>query len=231
MPNAVQHAVTYLAGQGRPPATTQQRSEQPSISVGTAFFVGPGGNAITSYHVVAAAKRIGCRTPDGKMHGAKVTRSSAANDLALLQVDTVPRNHLSFAPRGSSKPGDRVFTIGYGAANYLGVNEPRFTDGTISALSGLGAEDAYMQVSVPVQPGNSGGPLVNEQGQVVGVIAAQAAIDAFLKVEGTLPQNINWAVKSDYAAPLANASPGPKRTREQAINVARESLCLVIAEG
>jgi S1-C subfamily serine protease len=88
-----------------------------------------------------------------------------------------------------------------------------------------------MQISVPVQPGNSGGPLVNESGQVVGVIAAQAAVDEFVKIEGRLPQNINWAVKSDYASPLlANLAPGPKRTREEAIRLARESLCLIVAE-
>lgn len=234
VPNAVQHAAKLLAGSGQSPASAAARpngAEQPRMSVGTGFFIGSEGNILTSYHVIDGAQRVGCRTPNGQFHAATIVRVSPANDLALLRVNTRPKNYLTFAPRGSLHAGDRVFTVGYGAANYLGINEPRFTDGTVSALSGLAAEDSYMQISVPVQPGNSGGPLVNEDGQVVGVIAAQAAVDAFLKIEGTLPQNVNWAVKSDYATPLASAPPAPKRTRQEAIRVARESLCLIVAEG
>jgi S1-C subfamily serine protease len=228
----VEHAQQYMAAEdaSRSPGKPPQKDE-PSYSVGTGFFVGPNGEMLTSYHVIEGASELGCRTPDGKVHSASVSRVSAANDLALLKVEMRPASYLSLAPRGSIYPGARVFTIGYGAPDYLGVHEPRFTEGSISALSGLGAEDAYMQISVPVQPGNSGGPLINEDGEVVGVIAAQAAVDAFLKVEGTLPQSINWAVKSDYAAPLLpSLGPSPKRSRQQAIAAARDALCLVIAE-
>ncbi len=205
---------------------------KPQMSIGTGFFVGPKGDVLTSYHVVEGAQRIGCRTADGEFHNASVSRLSRANDLAVVRVKVRPKSYLSFAPRGSLRPGDRVFTVGYGAANFLGVSEPRFTDGTVSALSGFDAEDAYMQISVPVHPGNSGGPLVNEAGQVVGVIAAQAAVGAFLKAVGTLPQNVNLAVKSDYASPLlSGVGASPKRSRQDAIKVTQESLCLIVAEG
>jgi S1-C subfamily serine protease len=216
---------------GRPDRAEAPRGKEESgPSVGTGFFVGPNGDILTSYHVVEGAEQIGCRTRDGTIHPATVSRISAANDLALLHVNFKPSSYLGLAARGSARTGDRVFTIGYGAPSFLGISEPRFTEGTISALSGAGAEDAYMQISVPVQPGNSGGPLLNEQGQVVGVVAAQAAVGAFLKAVGTLPQSINWAVKSDYAAPLmANLPTAPKRTREQAIRVAESALCLIIA--
>jgi S1-C subfamily serine protease len=232
--SAVDHALAFFAGGTQQvSAQTSQPAQQqePAMSLGTGFFVGPGGNVLTSYHVIDGAERIGCRTPDGKLLSATLELGSRANDLALLKVNMRPAAYLSFAPPASIHPGDRVFTIGYGAPNYLGVNEPRFTDGTISALSGVGAEDAYMQISVPVQPGNSGGPLVNEAGQVVGVIAAQAAVDEFVKIEGVLPQSINWAVKSDYASPLlAGAGPQARRSRDEAIRNARESLCLIMAE-
>ena len=73
--------------------------------------------------------------------------------------------------------------------------------------------------------------MVNEAGQVVGVIAAQAAVEEFVKIEGAFPQNINWAVKSDYASPLlAGTGSGTKRARDEAIRTARESLCLIMAE-
>jgi S1-C subfamily serine protease len=228
------HARAYFTGQGQAAQRSgnqpQGQAEEPGISVGTGFFVGPEGYVLTSYHVVADADRIGCRSGSGPIHDATVARMSPANDLALLKVAVRPAQYLSFAAPGSLHPGDRVFTIGYGAANFLGVDEPRFTDGTVSALSGPGAENAYMQISVPVQPGNSGGPLVNESGQVVGIIAAQAATEEFMRVEGTLPQNINWAVKAEYASPLMSPMPvPPRRTRAQAIELARNSICLVVA--
>lgn len=227
--NPIRHAVSYLAEGGVTP--TPKSDAKPRMSIGTGFFVGPKGDILTSYHVIEGARRIGCRTPDGHFHDATVSRVSRLNDLAVVRVKARPKSYLSLAPAGSLESGDRVFTVGYGAANFLGVSEPRFTDGVVSALSGVDAEDAYMQISVPVQPGNSGGPLVNEAGQVVGVIAAQAAVQAFLKAEGTLPQNVNWAVKSDYASPLVNSSASPKRSRQQAIEVAKESLCLIVAEN
>ena len=232
--DAIDHALKMFAADAQQVAVQSPPREEEKargLSLGTGFFVGPAGNVFTSYHVIDGAERIGCRTSDGKIHAASLERGSRANDLALLKVNVRPAAYLSFAPPASMRPGDRVFTIGFGAPNYLGVNEPRFTDGTISALSGLGAEDAYMQISVPVQPGNSGGPLVNEAGQVVGVIAAQAAVEEFVKIEGAFPQNINWAVKSDYASPLlAGTGSWTKRARDEAIRTARESLCLIMAE-
>jgi len=231
--------------EGPPAAGTEQPGEngsrtgapegqaQPAgTSVGTGFFVGPDGFALTSYHVVDGADRVGCRTGDGTLHEASLVRMSQANDLALLRVNFRPAHFLGFAPRGSLRPGERVFTIGYGAPNFLGVNEPRFTEGTISALSGLDADDAYVQITVPIQPGNSGGPLVNEAGQVVGIIASSAGAEAFAEVEGgATPQSIHWAVKSDYATPLLPPQPpAARRTREQAIALTHDAVCLVVAE-
>jgi S1-C subfamily serine protease len=239
----VQHALAYLgehalaaagpegAQQAPAPEARQQEAENTGPSVGTGFFVGPDGFVLTSYHVVDGATRVECRTGDGVVHEAAMARMSQMNDLALLRVDARPTRYLGLAPRGSPHPGERVFTIGYGAPNFLGINEPRFTEGAISALSGVDAEDAYMQISVPIQPGNSGGPVVNEAGQVVGIIAAQAATQEFVRIEGTLPQSINWAVKADYAAPLLpRQPPAPRLTRAQAIDLTRDSICFIVAQ-
>jgi S1-C subfamily serine protease len=226
----IEHAVAYFTGRSASPGPPAPATSAEAVApVGTGFFIGPDGHILTSHHVVEGARRLACRTADGRIHELRVARISAANDLALLRADVRPAHYLSFAPPGLVRPGDRVFTLGYGAMAYLGINEPRFTEGSVSALSGLGAEDAWMQISVPVQPGNSGGPLLNEAGQVVGIIAAQAAADAFMEAEGVLPQSINWAVKAEYAAPLLGPlAPGPRRTREQAIDLVRNSICLVI---
>lgn len=205
-------------------------AEPSGVSVGTAFFVGPEGYALTAYHVIDGADRIACRTGDGAVHAAVPARLNQANDLALLRVDFRPTRYLGLAPRGSLRPGERVFTIGYGAPSYLGINEPRFTEGAVSALSGLAANDAEVQITVPIQPGNSGGPLVNEAGQVVGIITSTAATEEFQQEVGATPQSINWAVKSDYAAPLLpRLPPARPMTRAQAIALTHDAVCFVIA--
>ena len=242
-----QHARAYLQNQSggteadaAPPGAPQQnrpgpdapreQAEPAGMSFGTAFFVGPEGFALTAFHVVNGATRIGCRTGDGAVHEAALARMSQANDLALLRVDIRPAHFLGFAPRGSLRPGERVFTIGYGAPNYLGISEPRFSEGAVSALSGLQADNAYVQITVPIQPGNSGGPLVNEAGQVVGIIDSTAGVEDFAQAEGALPQSVNWAIKADYATPLLPPQPpAAPRTRAQAIALTHDAVCLVIA--
>lgn len=231
--NPVQHAMTYLqALSGQAPPAAGQPEEQAAnsgLSTGTGFFIGSAGHVLTSYHVVSGADRIACRTIDGRFLEATFVNGSPANDLALLRVDARPTSFLSFAPAGSVRIGERVFTMGFPAVQRLGL-EPRFTEGTVSALS-MGDENAFMQVSIPVQPGNSGGPVVTERGHVVGIIAATEAIESFYQATGALPQNVNWAVKADYARPLlASSDSAPPRAREDAITLARNAVCLVVVE-
>lgn len=238
--NPVEHALSMLTGRSAESASAQaeaatepaapEEADAGGVSTGTGFFVGPNGFLLTSYHVVQGASEIVVRTASGQVLTATIYRASPRNDLAVLRVDHRPARHLSFAPPGSIHTGDRVFTLGYPVVSMLGVAEPRFSDGTVSALSGAGNEDSWLQISVPVQPGNSGGPLLNESGQVVGVVAAQAAIRSFMQETGTLPQNINWAVKAEYALPLIGAmAPAPVRTRSEAIANAREAVVVIAA--
>jgi S1-C subfamily serine protease len=85
-----------------------------------------------------------------------------------------------------------------------------------------------MQVSVPLQPGNSGGPLVTDDGYAVGIVTATAAVQRFVEATGSLPQNVNWAVKADYALPLFERSTdSAARSRQDAIERTRSALCAV----
>ena len=225
----VAHSLAAFEAGGASSGSGADTDAAAGLSSGTGFFVGAAGHVLTSYHVIEGARRIGCRTVDGRVEEARIVRTSQATDLALLQVDRRPTHYLGFAPAGSAREGDRVFTIGFPAIGMLGV-EPRFTDGTISALS-LADENSFLQTSIPIQPGNSGGPVVTETGQVVGIIAATAAVEPFYRSTGALPQNVNWAVKAEYAAPLLAPVPqAPQRTRTEAIALVRNSVCLILAE-
>jgi S1-C subfamily serine protease len=168
---------------------------------------------------------------NGNWEEARLSESSPANDVAMLKIPVQTPEFLALAPPRSAQVGQRVFTIGYPAVALLGM-EPKFSEGTISALSGQGGERNLIQVTVPVQPGNSGGPLVNEAGQVLGLITSTAAILPFFRATGALPQNINWAINADFVRPLTVLQDRAQtRTREAAIQQTLRALCFVAAES
>ncbi|HEV2393009.1 MAG TPA: serine protease [Verrucomicrobiae bacterium] len=104
------------------------------------------------------------------------------------------------------KLGDTVFTIGFPNPQLQGV-EPKLTDGKINSLAGAQDDAREFQISAAVQPGNSGGALVNSSGNVVGIVAARLSDIAAFKSSGALPQNVNYAIKSSYVLSLLESLP------------------------
>ena len=129
------------------------------------------------------------------------------------------------------KLGQKIFTVGYPVPGLLGV-EPKYTAGNVSSLAGIRDEAAFMQVSVPLQPGNSGGPLLNEEGQVVGMATHVAGIGYFLEQTETLPQNVNWSVKGSFIKLLLPQECTNRGVPEETdiVELARKSVCLIKVE-
>jgi len=213
-----------------PPATSARAASKITQQVGTAFVVRPDGFLLTAFHVVKGAKEIEISCPEIGKATARLDKFSEANDLAVLRVaEGKTQTYLSLAGQKSISLGEQVFTIGYPAPDMLG-SEAKFTDGVISSLS-VGGDAGYMQISVPVQPGNSGGALLNGSGDVVGVVIATASALAFLKGTGTLPQNVSWAVKGAFAVPLFDQPAPPPRITDRGavIRRAQKATCSVTA--
>jgi hypothetical protein len=196
----------------------------------TAFAVRPDGTLLTVFHAVSGAQTVTVTCHSGSPTTGTVETISATNDLAVIRIGRPTPDYLPLAEARSVQVGEPVFTVGFPVTDILG-RDPKFTDGSISALSGLGGESSLMQVTVPVQPGNSGGPLLNHRGEVVGIITSSAAVARFLQESGTLPQNVNWAVKVEYAAPLfERPTVKPQAVdRADAINQALKAICLIQA--
>jgi len=127
---------------------------------------------------------------------AKVVKVDTANDLALLKAEGRFAALPVAASRGV-KLGGTVATVGFPNIGLQGF-APKLAKGEIASLSGAGDDARYFQISVPVQPGNSGGALVDERGNVVGVVSAKLSARAALATSGTLPENVNYAVKSSF---------------------------------
>ena len=178
--------------------------------------------------MVDGVSRVAITYSDGSQTWADVLAEDRENDVAVLYAEASAPDYLGFAPAGSARAGDYVFTLGHPVTDLLGA-EPKFTDGSISSLSGIRGDRSLLQVSVPIQPGNSGGPLINTDGNVVGVISATATSRAFELATGTLPQNVNWAVKSEYATGLIDRSTTrmSTRTHREAVDRAYDAVCLV----
>jgi S1-C subfamily serine protease len=164
-------------------------------SSGSGFFITDDGFLVTNEHVVKDAVQIRLVTSAGLIE-AKVVKVDSANDLALLKAEG-KFAALPVATSRAVKLGGTVATVGFPNIGLQGF-APKFARGEIGSLSGPQDDARYFQISVPVQPGNSGGALVDERGNVVGVVSATLSVKAALATSGALPQNVSYAVKSSF---------------------------------
>jgi TPR repeat protein len=193
-----------LSGSDGPAQPGFTDNGQKQKASGTAFFVSEDGYLLTAYHIVEDAARIAIKTKQGTFP-AKLVKSDKANDVALLKVG----GKFPTLPVASSREvrlGEPVFTIGFPNIELQGFS-PKLTRGEISSLTGMQDDPREFQISVAVQPGNSGGPLVNEYGNVVGFVEAQLADIPTLKTTGSLPQSVNYAMKSSALNLLLESLP------------------------
>ncbi len=180
---------------------TGNHKKKKEAKAGTCFGTGwsvSSGFVVTNNHVIKGRNHITLIRPDGVKIPARVVAHDAFNDLALLKVEDP--GLLPAALPISSKPavlGEKVVTIGYPHPDILGV-KPKLTEGVVNSTSGLGDDPRALQISVPVQGGNSGGPLINMRGQVVGVVTSKINAVKMFKWTHDLPQNINYAIKISY---------------------------------
>jgi len=185
------YAVAPIDGVPQTDVLAQLPDSSSLTASGSGFFVSADGYLITDNHVVKDAGHVKVKIGD-EVFPAEVVRVDADSDLALLKVSG------EFKPLGISMGevdlGDAVYTIGFPDIDLQGT-QPKYTDGKISSLSGIKDDPNEYQISVPVQPGNSGGPLVDKSGKVCGVIVARLNDFAAFRSTGGLPQNVNYATK------------------------------------
>ena len=180
--------------------------KQPEISMGTAWPVAEGF-VVTACHVVQGHNAFSLLTKNGKKLKASVAMRDTANDIALLEVE-FPDNLPGAIPVATkqARVGDKVFTIGYPHPDVMGA-EPKLTDGIISSLTGIGNDPRTYQISVPVQAGNSGGPLLNMKGEVIGIVISKLNAAEMFKLTNDITENVNYAVKISYLNALLMTLP------------------------
>jgi serine protease Do len=226
-----------------PSGTTGPQSNTPPQKswTGSGFLISEGGLVATNFHVAGTATTLKLTFPKiGKEFTGKLLLKDPNNDLAIIKIDNFSLADISQTsiPYGYKKTkavsmGDQIFTIGYPLSPLLGQN-PKFTNGTISSKSGMGDDMVHLQINAAIQPGNSGSPLFDENGNIVGIIVASLNAEWMRGRFGSIPQNVNFAIKSEYLFNLAEMLPVTIKMNEVAQKISPEAIapfvCLISAQ-
>jgi S1-C subfamily serine protease len=190
---------------GESSAASEDQNKKMSVAplVGSAFFVAPNGFAVTNAHVVKGCQEV---TDRRTRRIGTVVALDIANDVALLKF-SVDNSVTSGALRRTPPPrlGEEVFVFGYPLPGLLSP-EGVATNGSVSATSGPGGDARFFQISAPLQSGNSGGPVLDKSGAVIGIAVAKLNALKLAAVTGEVPQNVNFAIKGDYIVSFLNVN-------------------------
>ena len=176
---------------------------------GSGFFINEKGYIATNYHVVEDANKIQVEYFQKGLKNtfeAKVIVTDKQNDLAIIQINDSRFKSMPTIPyvfsNNTKDVGTDVFALGYPIADVMG-EEIKFTDGKISSKTGIKGDITVYQISVPIQPGNSGGPLFDSKGNLVGITSAGLNKDYYNS------ENVNYAIKTSYLKNLIDVMPEP----------------------
>ncbi|MBQ8095847.1 MAG: trypsin-like peptidase domain-containing protein [Prevotella sp.] len=208
-----------------------------SVSSGTGFFISGEGLIATNYHVIEGARDIKVTKVNGddsKKYSAKVEVSDKQNDLAIIKITDPSFSTIGGLPYSfkftTSSVGEDCFVLGYPLVNTMGT-EIKLTTGVISSRTGFNGNVSEYQISAPVQPGNSGAPLFDKNGNVIGVVCAKHA----------QAENAGYAIKASYLSNLIDLLPRSiilphvnkliGKTLPQQVEIANKAVCLIVVEG
>ena len=170
-----------------PRAAALPRSEFGGTSTGSGFYLGDS-TVVTAEHVVAGCARL--TLADGR--ALELIASDPDLDVAALRAPGAASHWLSLAA-GDLRLGQRVHAAGFPYYSIAGTSL-NLTSGNVSALAGVDDDRRFFTFSAPVQPGNSGGPLIDARGEVRGLVVARLSEDYIVEATGSLPQNVNYAL-------------------------------------
>jgi S1-C subfamily serine protease len=169
--------------------------EEGEVHSGTGYLVDDYGHILTNAHVVDECRAI-TLISEGYRYKAMLVAIDNENDLALVDGAGDNLVPVKFRQGKYIRVAEGVVAIGYPYAGLLSSSS-QTTLGTVTSMAGVADDQRFLQISAPIQPGNSGGPLFDMAGNVVGTIVATINPLAIAKATGSLPQNINFAIKEN----------------------------------
>ncbi|MBK8286871.1 MAG: trypsin-like peptidase domain-containing protein [Ahniella sp.] len=182
--------------------SSSRKSPEDALGEGAKSGTGwvTSGKVATNYHVVRGSSNVRIVLHDGRTLKATTESVDAKNDVAVLAVSGTLPAGIPLAEKEAGMGAD-VFTLGFPHTDIMGHNA-KLATGIVSATTGMGDDPRFYQISVPVQSGNSGGPLVDGEGRLVALVTAKLSATQVFERTGDLPQNVNYAIKVAYLKPL-----------------------------
>jgi hypothetical protein len=172
-----------------------------AVQSGTGFAVADGSLVITNFHVVDGCKSVRiANVGDGR-----IKTIDPGNDIAIIQSARPIHQALRFRTEDPLKPGEEIIVIGFPLRGLLS-SAPTVTTGIVSSLAGLRDDRTRFQISAPVQPGNSGGPVLDKAGNVVGMVVSKLNVLRIARMTGDIPQNVNFAIPVSIITSVLDAN-------------------------
>ncbi len=185
-----------------PPGSKTAASGPRLYATGSGFYVTTSGHLLSNNHVVEGCAEVKVTEGDHSTP-AKVLATDPDLDLALVQLPHPVATAVVFR-ENSPRLGETVVVMGYPLSGLL-TSDAVVTTGIVSALAGMRDDKHKLQISAPVQPGNSGGPLLDPSGHLVGVVVSKLDGLRMASLTGAIPENVNFAIKGEEARSFLRA--------------------------
>jgi TPR repeat protein len=203
-------------------AAVASPAETPAVVNGSGFIVSKQGHIVTNRHVIEHCSIVTVQI-QGVVHPSEILVTDQQNDLALIQISEPTRgksitDSAVFADERGIRPGQSVVAVGFPLPGLLS-SSPKVTTGTISALAGIHDDSRMLQITAPVQPGNSGGPVLDDSGNLVGVVTSKLDALEMARATGDIPQNVNFAIKTSVVRAFLDANGAPYATASRSVKL------------
>jgi TPR repeat protein len=196
---ARQAAASWVPGNGDPQAGLAASGRRPT-AMASGIVVSRDGNVVTNRHAVQDCREIKVLRHGKALPATRVAIDQGA-DLAVLWIPEHSAETAEFRGEGPIRPGESVAVVGYPLQGVLS-SQPSITTGIVSAVAGPHDDQQLLQITAPVQPGNSGGPLLDQGGAVVGVVVGKLQATQAVNLAAEAPENVNFAVNAELARTL-----------------------------
>ena len=197
------------------------------VASGTGFYVSDAGHIITNHHVIDGCKNMKVHSK-GKVLETINIAEDARNDLALLKISKVP-DHVFALSVDSPYSLQEIVVAGFPFGDRVS-STLKFTQGIVSSIAGIGNDYSQIQIDAAIQPGNSGGPILDEYGNVVAVAVAKLSLKKIYKDYGVVPENTNFGVKASAVKNLMEGNGVSFKSPNTAV-ISRQKLSQTVTNG
>ena len=231
--------------QSKPKVVTKRAPKSKTVTTGSGFFVSKNGHVITNQHVVGNCKKVTVGDNAKKQVTADIIETDRRNDLALLKLSTlkmasvetqslIKKLGVKIVPLASDgllrskdvNRGEEIVVAGYPYGEIFG-DEIKVNKGIVSGNKGLGGDTGQFQIDAAVQPGNSGGPIYDSNGNIVGVVVSQLNKMKFAKQSGSMPELMNFGIKASTVRQFLSASGLPTKWSKKSRRISTERIAKV----